>query len=140
MLNSSTTASAELALTLIVPEHGTVPLVAGLYYSADDPYAIRMAFHVGTDEPVVWIFARELLATGLACPAGEGDVKVWPGSAGRREVLNIALSSPFGHAHFEAPVGATAEFLHRTYGIVEGEQESEFINVDGELDELLWRA
>ena len=66
MLNSSTTVSAELALTLIVPEHGTVPLVAGLYYSADDPYAIRMAFHVGTDEPVVWIFARELLATGLA--------------------------------------------------------------------------
>jgi len=55
-------------------------------------------------------------------------------------VLNIALSSPFGHAHFEAPVGGTAEFLHRTYGIVEGEQESEFINVDGELDELLWRA
>jgi hypothetical protein len=75
MLNSSITVSAELALTLIVPAHGTVPLVD----------AIRMAFHVGTDEPVVWIFARELLAAGLASPAGDGDVRVWPGSAGRHE-------------------------------------------------------
>ena len=64
MMNSSVTVSAELGLSLVVPEHGSVPLVASLYYSADDPYAIRMAFHVGTDEPVEWIFARDLLAVG----------------------------------------------------------------------------
>ena len=114
--------------------------MASLYYSADDPYAIRMAFHVGTDEPVEWIFARELLTTGLACPAGDGDVQVWPASPGRREVLNIALSSPFGQARFEAPVSATADFLHLTYGIVAAGQEDEFIDVDSELDEILWRA
>ena len=140
MINSSTTISAELGLTLIVPEHGTVPLVASLYYSADDPYAVRMAFHVGTDEPVEWIFARELLATGLACPAGEGDVRVWPGSPAGREVLNIALSSPFGEAQFKAPVPATADFLRLTYELVAGGREDEFIDVDGELDELLLRA
>ena len=140
MINSSTTISAELGLTLIVPEQGTVPLVASLYYSADDPYAVRMAFHVGTDEPVEWIFARELLATGLACPAGEGDVRVWPGPPAGREVLNIALSSPFGQAHFKAPVPAMADFLRLTYDLVAGGREDEFIDVDGELDELLWRA
>jgi hypothetical protein len=140
MINSSTTISAELGLTLVVPEHGTVPLVASLYYSADDPYAIRMAFHVGTDEPVEWIFARELLATGLACPAGEGDVRVWPASPAGREVLNIALSSPFGQAHFNAPVPATADFLRLTYDLVAAGRDDEFIDVDGELDELLWRA
>ncbi len=140
MINSSTTISAELGLTLIVPEQGTVPLVASLYYSADDPYAVRMAFHVGTDEPVEWIFARELLATGLACPAGEGDVRVWPGSPAGREVLNIALSSPFGEAHFKAPVPPTADFLRLTYDLVAGGREDELIDVDGELDELLWRA
>ena len=140
MINSSTTISAELGLTLIVPEQGTVPLVASLYYSADDPYAVRMAFHVGTDEPVEWIFARELLATGLACPAGEGDVRVWPGSPAGREVLNIALSSPFGQAHFKAPVPAMADFLRLTYDLVAAGREDEFIDVDGELDELLWRA
>ena len=140
MINSSTTVSAELGLTLVVPEHGAVPLVASLSYGANDPYAIRMAFHVGADEPVEWIFARELLAAGLTGPAGDGDVQVWPASPGRGDVLNIALSSPFGHARFEAPVSATADFLRLTYGIVAAGQEDEFIDVDDELDELLWRA
>ena len=140
MINSSATVSAELGLTLVVPEHGTVPLVASLYYSADDPYAIRMAFHVGLDEPVEWIFARELLAAGLVQPTGEGDVQVWPGSPDGREVLNLALSSPFGQAHFEAPASATADFLRRTYGLIAADREDEFVDVDSELDELLWRA
>ncbi len=78
MMNSSATVSTELGLSLVVPEHGAVPLVASMCYSADDPYAIRMAFHVGADEPVEWIFARELLSAGLRGPAGEGDVQVWP--------------------------------------------------------------
>ncbi len=140
MINSSATVSAELGLTLVVPDHGTVPLVASLYYSADDPYAIRMAFHVGLDEPVEWIFARELLGAGLAEPTGEGDVQVWPGSLDGRDVLNLSLSSPFGQAHFEAPITATADFLRRTYGLIAAGQEDEFIDVDSELDELLWRA
>jgi Streptomyces sporulation and cell division protein, SsgA len=140
MINSSATVSAELGLTLVVPEHGTVPLVASLYYSAEDPYAIRMAFHVGLDEPVEWIFARELLAAGLTEPAGEGDVQVWPGSPDGREVLNLALSSPFGQAHFEAPASPTADFLRRTYGLIAAGREDEFVDVDSELDELLWRA
>jgi len=140
MINSSATVSAELGLTLVVPEHGTVPLVASLFFSADDPYAIRMAFHVGTDEPVEWIFARELLAAGLTQPTGEGDVRVWPGSADGREILNLSLSSPFGQAHFEAPVHPTADFLRRTYALIAEGREEEFIDVDTELDELLWRA
>jgi hypothetical protein len=140
MMNSSTTVSAELGLSLVVPEHGAVPLVASLYYSAEDPYAIRMAFHVGTDEPVEWIFARDLLAVGLEGPAGEGDVQVWPADEHGREVLNIALSSPFGEAHFEAPRSATSAFLNRTYEVIAPGLEAEFIDVDGELDELLWRA
>jgi hypothetical protein len=71
MIISRTTVSAELGLMLAVPDRGSVPLVAGLSYSADDPYAVRLAFHVGTNEPVEWTFARELLATGLTCPAGD---------------------------------------------------------------------
>jgi len=140
MMNS-VTVSAELGLSLVVPEHGAVPLVASLDYCADDPYAIKMAFHVGTDEPVEWIFARELLAAGLKSAAGEGDVKVWPEDPdGDADVLNIALSSPFGEAHFEAPLRATAEFLRSTYGIIPAGCEGDFIDVDSELEELLWQA
>src|SRR6201988_2880952 len=105
-MNSSVTVAADLDLRLVVPEHGEVPLTASLYYRGDDPYAIRMAFHVGTDDPVEWIFARDLLAVGLDRAAGDGDVRVWPSSAAHRDVLNISLSSPFGQAHFEAPLTA----------------------------------
>ncbi len=140
MMNSSATVSAEVGLSLVVPEHGCVPLVASLYYSAEDPYAIRMAFHVGTDEPVEWIFARDLLAVGLEGPAGEGDVQVWPAYEDGREVLNIALSSPFGEAHFETARSSTAAFLARTYEVIAPGHETDYVDVDAELDELLWRA
>src|SRR5580700_7330489 len=116
--SSSTTISAELDLRLVVPQQTIVPLVASLYYSGRDPYAVRMAFHVGTDEPVEWIFARDLLDAGIESRQGEGDVQVWPSARSCAEsenldmseaadingaVLNIELSSPFGQAHFEAP-------------------------------------
>lgn len=139
MINSATV-SAEVGLCLVVPEHGAVPLVASLYYRADDPFAIRMAFHVGTDEPVEWIFARDLLAAGLDGPTGEGDVQVWPADVGGTDVLNLALSSPYGEAHFEAPLTATGEFLERTYKIIPVGSETDFIDLDAELDELLWQA
>jgi hypothetical protein len=140
MMNTGPTVSADLGLSLVVPEHGAVPLMAGLHYCTDDPYAIRMAFHVGTDEPVEWIFSRELLAAGMDGPAGEGDVHVWPGTEHGLGVLNVALSSPFGHAHFEAPMSAIADFLTRTFEVIPAGHESTFINIDTELDELLWRA
>jgi Streptomyces sporulation and cell division protein, SsgA len=140
MMNSGPTVSAELGLSLVVPEHGAVPLMASLWYSTDDPYAIRMAFHVGTDEPVEWIFSRELLSAGMDGPAGDGDVHVWPGTDHGLGVLNVALSSPFGHAHFEAPITAIADFLTRTFAVIPAGHESTFINIDSELDELLWRA
>ncbi len=139
-MNTGATVSAELGLSLVVPEHGAVPLVASLCYSAGDPYAIRMAFHVGTDDPVEWIFSRDLLSAGLGGPTGEGDVQVWPGEIHGIAVLNLALSSPFGQAHFEAPMISIADFLNRTYSLIAAGRESDFINIDGELDELLWRA
>jgi Streptomyces sporulation and cell division protein, SsgA len=145
--SSSTTVSAELGLRLVVPQQTIVPLVASLYYSRNDPYAVRMAFHVGTDEPVEWIFARDLLSAGIESRQGEGDVQVWPsepadaGEGGSDDiVLNIELSSPFGQAHFEAPAEAMATFLKRTYSIVPAGKESGFVDIESELNDLLKQA
>jgi hypothetical protein len=153
--SSSTTISAEMGLRLVVPQQTIVPLVASLYYSASDPYAIRMAFHVGTDEPVEWIFARDLLAAGLESRQGDGDVHVWPaakscamtdgldvigGADVDGAVLNIELSSPFGQAHFEAPAQAMSAFLQRTYRVVPAGKESAFIDIETELSDLLRKA
>jgi Streptomyces sporulation and cell division protein, SsgA len=114
-----------------------------------------MAFHVGTDEPVEWIFARDLLAAGIKSPQGEGDVKVWPSAQSCAEdedldvigttdadyaILNIELSSPFGEAHFEAPAQAMSAFLRRTYSIVAAGQETNYIDIEAELNDLLRRA
>ena len=127
-----------------------------MFYSGNDPYAVRMAFHVGTDEPVEWIFARDLLTAGIESRQGEGDVQVWPAPASCAEtddldvigaaaetggkVLNIELSSPFGQAHFEAPAQAMSAFLQRSYQIVPAGRESSYIDIETELNDLLRSA
>jgi hypothetical protein len=137
------TISAELAFRLIAPQQAAVPLVASISYATEDPYAIRVAFHVGLDEPVEWIFARELLAGGLKGRDGLGDVRVWPAPAqadAAEQVLHIELSSPFGEARFEAPIRDVADFLRRTYRMVPAGEEGGFIDVEAELTNLLRQA
>ena len=143
MIDSGRTVSAELGFLLVIPRQVSVPVTASLFYTCNDPYAVRMTFHGGPDETVEWIFARDLLAAGLTEPAGAGDVRAWPspaGDGGGVPVLNIVLSSPFGEAHFEAPTTAMAAFLRRTYDAVPAGREGEFFDIGAELDSLLWRA
>jgi Streptomyces sporulation and cell division protein, SsgA len=154
MTSSRTTVSAELGVGLVGPEHTIVPLMASLYFCRQDPYAIRMAFHVGTDEPVEWTLARDLLAAALHAREGIGDVQAWPstapggpaaggdgeGAAAGHRILNISMSSPFGHALFQVSAEEIAEFLGRTYQIVPAGQETDVIDFDAELSNLLDRA
>jgi Streptomyces sporulation and cell division protein, SsgA len=144
-MNSSNTITADLGLRLIAPEQMIVPLAASFLYSADDPYAVRIAFRAGLDEPPVeWIFGRDLLSTGIEDCAGLGDVRVWAtagsegGAPGR--VVHIELSSPSGQAHLEAPAGEISDFLQRTYQFVPAGQEGGHVDVEAELDGLLRRA
>jgi len=145
--------SAELGLGLVGPERTIVPLTAGLSYNCADPYAIRMAFEVGTDEPVEWILARDLLAAALHGSEGLGDVRSWPsaascdpdimamgGGAAGPAILNIAMSSPYGQAQFEVSAKAIEDFLQRTYELVAIGQESSYLNFDAELTDLLSQA
>ena len=48
--------------------------------------------------------------------------------------------SAFGQAHFEAPLTALAGFLLRTFQVIPAGREGEFINLDGELNQLLRRS
>jgi len=154
MTTSHTAVSAELGVGLVGPEHTIVPLMASLYYNRQDPYAVRIAFHVGTDEPVEWTLARDLLAAALHAREGIGDVQAWPsvapgdpaagvdseGTAAGHQILNISMSSPFGHALFQVSAAEIAEFLDRTYEIVAAGDETEQIDFDTELTNLLNQA
>lgn len=52
-----------------------------LEYRVEDPYAVRMVFEAEWalgDEPVAWVFARQLLLEGMVTSSGQGDVRVRP--------------------------------------------------------------
>jgi hypothetical protein len=167
MNSSRTEVSAELEIGLVSPENVIVPLMAGLAYTSEDPYAVRMAFDVGTDKPVEWILARDLLAAALQGPEGIGDVRAWPSAAScdqdtrivpaeagtaeastaeagtvgaRHGILNIEMSSPFGQAQFEISAPAIGTFLDRTYLVVPAGQEPGYLDFEAELTELLSQA
>ncbi len=123
-------------LRLVVADADAVPLPVSLRYSAADPYAIRAVFS-GDGMEVEWVFARELLSGGLAGPAGDGDVHVWPSWSTGRELLMISLSSPDGQAVLEAGGDDVRSFLDRTSAVVPLGQETAYLDLDGELARLL---
>lgn len=115
-MNNPRTVTAELDVGVHTPDaQAVIPLRATLSYSETDPFAVKVAFDVGLDEPVTWAFARDLLAQGLKGKTGQGDVTVRPETGG---VLGVLLSSPFGDADFEFPAREVAAFTARTYDLV----------------------
>ncbi|GAB1335879.1 SsgA family sporulation/cell division regulator [Streptomyces sp. E-15] len=129
----------ELELELILsPEH-SVPVPARLSYRSDDPYAVHIAFHIDSEHPVTWTFARDLLVEGVFRPCGGGDVRVWPTKADGRAVVLMALSSPDGDALLQAPVPQVSAWLERTLRTVPPGAECGRLGLDEALDQLLAR-
>lgn len=108
-----------------------------LGYRRTDPYAVSMTFVTG-DGSLVWTFGRNLLSRGTISPTGEGDVSVFPGIGEHgRAVINIELSSPDGHLLLEAKAENIAEFLNRTTEVVPEGSESDHLDVDQLIADLL---
>ncbi|WP_405742307.1 SsgA family sporulation/cell division regulator [Streptomyces sp. NBC_01525] len=130
----------ELELGLVVSPEQSVPVPARLAYRTDDPYAVHITFHIGSDAPVNWTFARELLVEGVFRPCGHGDVRVWPTKMDGRSLVCMALSSPDGDALLEAPAAAVSAWLERTLRVVPPGSEQEHLGMDKGLSELLAMA
>ena len=140
------TVCSVLTLRLVVPDGPSLPLLADLRYSADDPWAVRVAFQVGSlgagssradAEVVEWLFARQLLTDGIAATVGEGDVRVWPSIVAADRVVHLAMASPSGSALFELGRDALVEFLQQTYLAVPTGTEEDVVDLDAELRLLL---
>ncbi len=130
------TVVAELELSLVTPDGGALPLVAGLRYDATDPWAVRVSFD--TDEGTVeWMFARQLLTDGIAGATGEGDVRIWPSLHDGARLVTLAISSPSGSAVFEIDRDGLVEFLQQTYLAVPTGHEGLHVDLDAELALLL---
>jgi hypothetical protein len=129
----------ELTMKMILSARRYAPVDARLRYATDDPFAVHVAFHSGTERPVHWSFARDLLMEGRFRACGEGDVRVWPGrgvECGRPVVL-LALSSPCGDALLEVPAGEVSTWLAHTLRMVPRGREGELLDLDGPLADLL---
>lgn len=133
----NTVVERELELRLILSPERALPVPARLVYRADDPYAVHVAFHVTSEQPVHWTFARELLVEGVFRPCGYGDVRVWPSKADGRSLVLMALSSPDGEALLEAPAAQVSAWLERTLRLVPPGSESEQLGLDEKLAGLL---
>jgi hypothetical protein len=127
---------SSVQLRLVVADADAVPLPVSLRYSASDPYAVRAVFS-GDGMEVEWVFARELLRTGLGSPVGDGDVHVWPSWGTGRELLMISLTSPDGQAVLEASASDVRSFLDRTAAVVPDGDESAHLDLDAALARLL---
>lgn len=138
-MNMGGMVSAEIGIRLLVPGKAAVPLAAGLFYTARNPYAVRVAFFAGGSERVEWTFARDLLALGLRGAAGLGDVRVWPSPGSRfgSRRLNLEISSPAGMATFEVAARDIRNFLRRAYEIVPQGAEAGHLDFEAGLTRLL---
>ena len=138
-MNPIASVSTELELRLVVPGGPSLPVLAGLRYQADDPWAVRVTFQTGAEEDatVEWMFARQLLTDGVSGTVGEGDIRVWPAMSGGERVINLAMASPSGSALFEIDRDELVEFLQQTYLAVPTGSEGEVVDLDAELALLL---
>ncbi|MGW2562535.1 SsgA family sporulation/cell division regulator [Streptomyces sp. NPDC001514] len=127
----------ELELRLVLSAEHSFPVPARLAYRTDDPYAVRVVFHIDSEHSVEWTFARELLMEGIVRPCGHGDVRVWPGKVEGRDVIVMALSSNDGDAFLEAPRAQVSAWLERTVRAVPPGTETEWLGMDDGLAALL---
>lgn len=124
-------------------ETPSVPVPVTLLFERADPFAVHMVFTTAPGREVRWVFARDLLLDGLLQPAGQGDVRVWPSPGGlaaagsSRDGVFLELSSPNGHARFEASAATVARFLDETLALVPSGTESSLVDVDAALAALL---
>ncbi|MFG2819720.1 SsgA family sporulation/cell division regulator [Kitasatospora sp. NPDC048365] len=115
----------------------SIPVAARLRYYRADPYAVHLDCHVDLDEPITWVFAREILTEGLNTWAGTGDVSVFPAICAEREEILIALSVPGSTCALRAPAAQVRAFLQGTCTVVPYGSETDHLDLDALTAHLL---
>jgi hypothetical protein len=131
MLGSSRTVTTPLTL-VVSASTGDARLEAELRYDPSDPLAVVLAIGTQCDEPVVWVFARDLLASGIAGSIGEGDITIEP--ADRDIRITLATDCL---ATMLAPRNRVVEFLVETFTRVPSGAEFDGVDIDAEIAALL---
>jgi sporulation and cell division protein SsgA len=126
-----------LVVELLDASGASTQLDAGLHYDLHDPFAVTAEFRSGVSR-ISWVFSRDLLAEGLFTPCGDGDVCIWPfvDPLGNAAVV-IQLSAPDGEALLRARSSEVCEFIQASRQIVAPGTESELVDLDSVIANLL---
>jgi hypothetical protein len=127
--------TSDLEVFLVLSAECAAPLRARFTYRTADPFAVQLDFRLATQNPVRWIFSRELLTTGMVRPAGHGDVRVWATRGATQ--INLRLYSPHGDAVLEIAAVPLGRWLERTHEFVPSGHEHRFLDTDALVKELL---
>jgi len=112
-----------------------VPTTLG--YRENDPYAVSLTFHSGAGD-VEWVVSRTLMLQGLAAPAGEGDVKIYPSiDEDAKAVAVFDFSSPDGRLIATADSREVQTFLGKSFSAVPVGSESQHLDLDALIADLL---
>ena len=138
MLNSSRTVTMPLTLSVSAVT-GEAELDAELRYDPADPLAVTLAIGIECGEPVIWTFARDLLADGVKEPAGEGDITIEPATGEdlhEERALRVTLATDC-LATMLVSMDRVVEFLVETFALVPTGTELDRVDFDAEIAALL---
>ncbi len=121
----------DLEFSVVLADNDPIKVDAHLRYDAGDPFAVSVSFDAGGQPDRVDVCSRPARQGSL------GSCRRWrrEGLAPRRCSLPCALL-PSGKAVLETRRPAIADFMARIERIVPVGRESEFVDVDRELESL----
>ncbi|MFM9368548.1 SsgA family sporulation/cell division regulator [Streptomyces sp. Da 82-17] len=120
----------------LVTAHREIPVSVTLGYDSADPLAVRLRFpeHITADgKEATWVFARSLLAEGLAAGGGIGNVRIRP--QGPTHTL-VQLFTPQGVAVLRFDTRVLRRFLVRTHSVVAPAKEAVTVDLEHGLATL----
>ena len=131
---TGTTVTQQLLVRCLAPVEGMQRVE--LTYDTSDPFSVTVALAgVGGAR---WELARTVLVQGVTGVAGAGHARVWPivNDAGRSLVV-LHLESPQGELVAEVLTTRLDHFLGRTTALVPLGTESELLDLDTVVEQLL---
>lgn len=110
------------------------PILVDLVYDAENnPLAVQMIIDGDRQGDIVWVFSRDLMASGLRSytTVGQGDVRFRYNPTDN--ALLVCLRRPEGHADLGLPAEGVAAFLEKA------SEEAPFgaEELDSHIDELI---
>lgn len=117
--------------------HGQpAPVVTRWSYDAADPFAVTLAVRTRADRWVEWLVGRELVRDALDGAAGQGDIRMSPQVVQGYDIVEIEIRSTDGRAVLEVDRDLLRHFVEASAELVAFGDESDRMNLDGEIAKL----